>query len=152
VVKSRSAPSLLGGYSSSRQPQDHLPSNRFIELGDIALGNSRRHGSWGEVDVPTLATSEPELEPEIQSRPKTQRRPKPTKKSKAVQLSSETQRTEITSRPKVMTAPLTRPKPPRAPVSLPRMQLPPKMALPKPPKIYRPKPQAVLPKRRDRPK
>jgi hypothetical protein len=153
VVKSRSAPSLLGGFSSPRQPQDHLPSNRFIELGDIALGNSRRHGPYGEIDVPTVAVPEPISVPEVKSRTQVQRRPKPSKTTQP-NRSSKPQSPVVTSRPKVLPPPLTRPKPPRPPAARPNLALPPKFALPKPPKIYRPKPQTGRPQsstRRSRP-
>jgi hypothetical protein len=154
VVKSRSAPSLLGGFSSSRQPQDHLPSNRFIELGDIALGNSRRHEPYGEVNVPTLAAPEPKAELAVKSRTEVQSRTKPSKTSQPVRRPSQPSHPVATPRRKVSTPPLTRPKPPRPPAARPNLPLPPKMALPKPPKTYRPKPLTVRPQdptRRNRP-
>jgi len=142
VVKSRSAPSLLGGFSSSRQSQDHLPSNRFIELGDIALGNSRRHEPYGETEVHALAVPEAASEPQAKVRTEVQRRPKPSKTGQPINRPKPAHPV-ATQQPKRLPPPLTRPKPPRPPSARPNLPLPPKMALPKPPKVYRTKPLAV---------
>jgi hypothetical protein len=144
VVKSRSAPSLLGGFSSSRQSQDHLPSNRFIELGDIALGNSRRHEPYGETDV-HAPVPKAAAEIEIRTRSEVQRRPKPSKTTQPIHRPQKQAQPVATQRPKRLPPPLTRPKPPRPSTARPNLPLPPKMALPKPPKIYRPKPLSVRP-------
>jgi len=141
VVKSRSAPSLLGGFSSSRQSQDHLPSNRFIELGDIALGNSHRHGPHGESDGHALIEPEAASEPQVKTRAEVQRRPKTSKTNQPIHHPKA--HPVATQQPKRLPPPLTRPKPPRPPSARPNLPLPPKMALPKPPKVYRPKPLAV---------
>lgn len=134
VVKSRSAPSLLGGFAASKT-REHLPSNRFIELGDIALGNSRRH----EVNV-AFEVTEPEsefvedqdtveapvlAEAKIPPRPPRLTLPKPRLPKPPKQIAS---------------PPLTRPKPPKPPTSRPKLALPPKTRLPK---IERPKPFAL---------
>ena len=135
VVKSRSAPSLLGGFSSPRQEQEP-PSNRFIELGDIALGNSRRHASQDNFEVQEEALPEVPRVAAVVER----KAPRSAKKSKARPVV----RTEPARVPRIMVgarpAPLTRPKPPKPPVGRPQLPLPPKSVLPKPPKVNRPKP------------
>jgi len=136
VVKSRSAPSLLGGFAAART-KEHLPSNRFIELGDIALGNSKRHERHMAMEVvepePEVIeqadSSETAMLPEIAVPPKPPRLRLP--------------RPRLAKPPKqVASSPFTRPKPPKPPTARPKLPLPPKNRLPKLPKIERPKPFA----------
>ena len=140
VVKSRSAPSLLGGFSPSRQLQEP-PSNRFIELGDIALGNSRRHSSHDNIEAPKSA---PEI-PEIEVAPKAAKTKAPRVAKPAAApvktpiiaaRAAKVPRLAASARP----APLTRPKPPKPPIGRPQLAMPPKSVVPKPPKVNRPKP------------
>jgi hypothetical protein len=147
VVKSRSAPSLLGGFSPSGN-REELPSNRFIELGDIALGNARRHAPYGKVEVPEPETVEAEpsepvvdLPVELPVLKGIQKPPKPPKMSLPIQRPPKPPKLVAAPRRKTSaSAPLTRPKPPKPPSARPNVSLPPKSALPKPPKVNRPKP------------
>ena len=141
VVKSRTAPSLLGA-PHGRVHREELPRNRFIELGDVALGNSGRDVITQRV-VPgpeELATPEPVLDRELPAIPlltEVQAPPKPPKLS-----ARKPSMAKPPSLPK--RSPLTRPKPMGPPRSvrpgLPKPALPPTMKPPKPPKSERPKP------------
>lgn len=170
VVKSRGAPSLLGSYTSARK--EELPSNRFIELGDIALGNSTGRGHAGEMRIPEPervedalpeiaeveppASSEEEL-PEAQVLTKVQKPPKPAKLSLPRPLPPKPPRlAPARQRPVPAIGVLSRPKPPkpiaaRPPKAVP-LPLPPKAAPPRPPALVRrPRPLTRKPaKRNDR--
>lgn len=150
VVKSRSSPSMLGGFSSALK-QEALPSNRFIELGDIALGNEGDRKIFTHpMDADPPRAHEPLLmdgdEPATVLQPSVSKPPK-------LNL-PRPQLGKPPSRPK--SAPYTRPKPPGAPRSHrpkpPQRDLPPKAVVPKPPKVHRPKPKAgtAIKKRRSR--
>ncbi len=132
VVKSRSAPSLLGGIPHGRKKEE-LPTNRFIELGDIALGNS------GKREVITqLMSSKREFE--------IVRVPKATDiigaedmfgPPRIIQPHPQLGKPPRKSMPRPNLKPpakATRPKAPK-PVR------PPAPAPPRPPKVYRPKPK-----------
>ncbi len=132
VVKSRSAPSLLGAIPHGRK-KDELPSNRFIELGDIALGNS------GKREVITQSMI-PEREFEI------------VRASKVKEVPGAE---EMLGPPRIIQRRPQLGKPPRKSMPRPNLQRPPKAELPKaprpvrppaaappkPPKAYRPKPK-----------
>jgi hypothetical protein len=135
VVKSRSAPSLLGGFGAPKV-RDHLPSNRFIELGDIALGNSRRREVHGAVNV---GVPEPEVVADLVETPEVEEEVRVPPKPSRLSLP----KLRAPKPPKhVASAPLTRPKLPKPPAARPQPPLPPQKRLPKPPKIERPKPFA----------
>ena len=135
VVRSRSA-SLLGGMTPGRQ-REELPSNRFIELGDIALGNSRRR----EIAFPVGDVEEPiDHQPQIEILSEPLPRPKRSNYPKL--------QAPRTTRAGVA-ALLTRRDPPKPATALPpkapKAPLPPKPLHPKPPNIRRPKPVTNMP-------
>jgi hypothetical protein len=147
VVKSRSAPSLLGGYSSIRR--EDLPSNRFIELGDVALGNSNKRNRNGD---PTSADGE-HLQ-EFQPAPDLPQPPIKKRKKPKVRRSSEHQPTVQNSAqlPKPPKLQLPKPQPPRrpkfvaaSPLSRPKPPKPPKAQLPKPVPLPLPRKAALPP-------
>jgi hypothetical protein len=140
VVKSRSAPSLLGGFASRRQ-REELPSNRFIELGDIALGNLHRHGSRVELDSAAAGQTAHEMQ-DLLAAMEAERRHSVKLAKAGVRKASKAPK--VVAAKRVVVVPATRPKLPKPPTVIrPKLNpspLPPKMERPKPPKVNRPKP------------
>jgi hypothetical protein len=145
VVKSRTAPSLLGAPTTSRR--EELPRNRFIELGDIALGNSGRPLITQHVVPPAdsedfrITERLPIVKLQLPDAELLTGQVKPPKRPKMELPRPQLRRLSGT--------PISRPKPPALPKSTraaaPKSAVRPKHHPPKPPKMTRPKPKTAKP-------